>query len=81
LAASFSCSNSRPIVFNNSIIPLSHPQHNFTSFTKTSAKTFIMDYKSISTPESCYVDFCLLPVSNSFPSMPLRPRYSRMDWY
>lgn len=30
-----------------------------------------MDYESISTPESCYVDFCLLPVSNNSPLMPV----------
>ncbi|WAO88437.1 Hypothetical protein NCS54_00578500 [Fusarium falciforme] len=28
----------------------------------TSRKAFTMDYDSLATPESCYVDFCLLPL-------------------
>ncbi|UPK89773.1 hypothetical protein LCI18_000708 [Fusarium solani-melongenae] len=28
----------------------------------TSRKPFTMDYDSLATPESCYVDFCLLPL-------------------
>ncbi|KAJ4319732.1 UPF0045 protein M15 [Fusarium piperis] len=28
----------------------------------TSRKPFTMDYESLATPESCYVDFCLLPL-------------------
>ncbi|RGP69637.1 cell wall biogenesis [Fusarium longipes] len=27
-----------------------------------------MDYESIATPEACYVDFCLLPVSKQLPA-------------
>ncbi|KAJ4141478.1 UPF0045 protein M15 [Fusarium equiseti] len=30
-----------------------------------------MDYENIPTPESCYVDFCLLPVSNNSLLMPI----------
>lgn len=56
-----SCSSyiTRPSLFAKAYLrKLPHKTH-----TSRLQSTRTMDYKSIKTPESCYVDFCLIPVS------------------